>query len=74
MSTHRVGIVVPHTHWDRAWYLPFQAYRLRLVEMVADLLTKIVVGSQDQRLSLRFFSLIPESDCKVTACICIRVD
>ena len=43
-------------------------------EMVADLLTKIVVGSQDQRLSLRFFSLIPESDCKVTACICIRVD
>ena len=38
MSTHRVGIVVPHTHWDRAWYLPFQAYRLRLVEMVADLL------------------------------------
>ena len=38
MSMHRTGIVVPHTHWDRAWYLPFQAYRLRLVEMVADLL------------------------------------
>ncbi len=43
-------------------------------EMVADLLTKIVVGSQDQRLSLRFYSLVPESDCKVTACICIRMD
>jgi hypothetical protein len=43
-------------------------------EMVADLLTKIVVGSQDQRLSLRFYSLIPESGCKVTACICIRMD
>jgi hypothetical protein len=43
-------------------------------EMVADLLTKIVVGAQDQRLSLRFFSLIPESGCKVTACICIRMD
>lgn len=38
MSMHRTGIVVPHTHWDRAWYLPFQAYRLRLVEMVAELL------------------------------------
>jgi len=38
MSMHREGIVVPHTHWDRAWYLPFQAYRLRLVEMVSDLL------------------------------------
>jgi hypothetical protein len=43
-------------------------------EMVADLLTKVVVGSQDQRLSLRFYSLIPESNCKVTACICIGMD
>ena len=33
-----LGIVVPHTHWDRAWYLPFQAYRLRLVEMLQQLL------------------------------------
>lgn len=38
MSKQRKGIVVPHTHWDRAWYLPFQAYRLRLVEMVVELL------------------------------------
>ncbi len=30
-------------------------------EMVADLLTKIVVGAQDYRLSLRFYSLLPES-------------
>jgi mannosylglycerate hydrolase len=26
--------VVPHTHWDREWYLPFQRFRLRLVEVV----------------------------------------
>ena len=32
------GHVVPHTHWDRAWYLPFQKYRYRLVELVDDLL------------------------------------
>lgn len=34
----QLGFVVPHTHWDRAWYMPFQAYRLRLVEMLDDLL------------------------------------
>jgi mannosylglycerate hydrolase len=28
------GIIVSHTHWDRAWYLPFQAFRYRLVKMI----------------------------------------
>jgi alpha-mannosidase len=23
-------LVVPHTHWDREWYLPYEAFRLRL--------------------------------------------
>jgi hypothetical protein len=31
-------------------------------DMVADLLTKIVSGAQDHRLSLRFYSLFPGSD------------
>ncbi len=35
-------------------------------EMVADLLTKIVVGAQDHRLSLRFYSLLPESSNQVS--------
>jgi len=30
--------VVPHTHWDREWYAPFQRFRLKLVRMVDDLL------------------------------------
>ena len=30
--------VVPHTHWDREWYLPFQSFRLRLVALLDDLL------------------------------------
>jgi hypothetical protein len=30
--------VVPHTHWDREWYSPFQTFRLRLVELVDRLL------------------------------------
>jgi hypothetical protein len=43
-------------------------------EMVADLLTKVVVGAQDHRLSMRFYSLIPDSSCKISACICIQID
>jgi hypothetical protein len=31
-------------------------------DMVADLLTKVVSGAQDRRLSLRFYSLYPGSD------------
>jgi alpha-mannosidase len=27
-------LVVPHTHWDREWYLPFEAFRLRLGTVV----------------------------------------
>ena len=34
----RIGHVVPHVHWDRAWYLPFQQYRYRLIEFLDDLL------------------------------------
>jgi len=45
MSMPHTGIVVPHTHWDRAWYLPFQAYRLRLVEMIAELLDLLESGT-----------------------------
>jgi mannosylglycerate hydrolase len=30
--------LVPHTHWDREWYLPFQRFRLRLVGLVDDVL------------------------------------
>ena len=25
---------VPHTHWDREWYEPFQVFRMRLVELI----------------------------------------
>ena len=30
--------VVPHTHWDREWYLPFAVYRRRLVALLDSLL------------------------------------
>lgn len=31
-------ILVPHTHWDREWYLTFQQFRMRLVHVVTSLL------------------------------------
>jgi len=31
-------LVVPHTHWDREWYLPFEQFRLRLGAVVDDVL------------------------------------
>jgi glycosyl hydrolase family 38/alpha mannosidase-like protein len=30
--------VVPHTHWDREWYLPFEGFRDRLVPIMDELL------------------------------------
>ena len=30
--------IVPHTHWDREWYLPFQVFRIRLVTLLDRLL------------------------------------
>jgi alpha-mannosidase len=30
--------IVPHTHWDREWYSPFQTFRLRLVKLLDVLL------------------------------------
>ncbi|MGH9087364.1 MAG: alpha-mannosidase [Acidimicrobiales bacterium] len=35
--SRRVAIV-PHTHWDREWYDPFQTFRLELVDMLDRLL------------------------------------
>ena len=38
-------VIVPHTHWDREWYAPFQTFRLRLVELVDQLLDLLERGS-----------------------------
>src|SRR5918992_6394207 len=35
MTTNRQMIyLVPHTHWDREWYRPFQSFRMQLVDLV----------------------------------------
>lgn len=33
-----LGVLIPHTHWDRAWYLPFEQFRLRLLALTERLL------------------------------------
>ncbi len=33
--------IVPHTHWDREWYSPFQTFRLRLVDLLDGLLPQL---------------------------------
>ncbi len=41
-STGRRAVhVVPHTHWDREWYEPYQTFRLRLVDLLDDLLPRL---------------------------------
>lgn len=30
--------LVPHTHWDREWYLPFEQFRIRLARTVDEIL------------------------------------
>jgi hypothetical protein len=37
-STRRTVAIVPHTHWDREWYSPFQTFRLRLVDLLDEFL------------------------------------
>jgi mannosylglycerate hydrolase len=37
--------VVPHTHWDREWYDPFQTFRLKLVHLIDGLLDQMEADS-----------------------------
>ena len=37
----RTVSIVPHTHWDREWYSPFQTFRLRLVDLLDDLIPRL---------------------------------
>jgi mannosylglycerate hydrolase len=37
-GTGRTVYIVPHTHWDREWYEPFETFRAQLVELWDELL------------------------------------
>jgi mannosylglycerate hydrolase len=38
-------VVVPHTHWDREWYLPLEGYRHRLIPMLDRVIDLLESGS-----------------------------
>ncbi len=38
MAATSTVAIVPHTHWDREWYSPFQTFRIRLVHLLDELL------------------------------------
>ncbi|MCL5962628.1 MAG: hypothetical protein M1358_25510, partial [Chloroflexi bacterium] len=46
------AIVVSHTHWDREWYLPFQRFRMKLVDLV-----DTVLDILDTEPSFQYFTL-----------------
>ncbi|HEX2373361.1 MAG TPA: alpha-mannosidase [Actinomycetota bacterium] len=68
--------LVPHTHWDREWYEPFQRFRLRLVDMVDDVLTR---AEADPRFCFTFdgqtamledyLEIRPESEPRIQALV-----
>ena len=39
--TRLVFHLIPHTHWDREWYLSRAAFGARLVLMMDDLMTRL---------------------------------
>lgn len=44
--------VVPHTHWDREWYEPFQVFRARLVQVMDHAMDVLNDRSQFRRFTL----------------------
>ena len=55
------AILVSHTHWDRAWYVPFQVYRIRLVRLV-DRLLDILERDPDFRCFTLDGQMLPLAD------------
>lgn len=43
---------VPHTHWDREWYQPFQVFRARLVDVIDRVLELIAADPRYRRFTL----------------------
>ena len=37
-------IAYVHTHWDREWYREFEEFRLRLIEVLDDIILKLQKG------------------------------
>ncbi len=51
--------VVSHTHWDREWYLPFENFRMRLVDLI-DHLLDILRNDSEYRFHLDAQTIVLE--------------
>ncbi len=73
-SPRRVAIV-PHTHWDREWYEPFQTFRMKLVRMMDGLLDQLERDSAYRHFLLDgqlaavddYLEIRPENEARLTA-------
>src|SRR6476646_8134166 len=71
-----VGIV-PHTHWDREWYAPFQTYRAQLVHLLDDLLELLEHDDAYARFLLDgqtavlddYFEVRPHAEARIAALV-----
>lgn len=80
MSTTQTGTepvyVIPHTHWDREWYLSFEEFRARLVRTV-DTILEALEGDPDwvftldgQAVALEdYLELRPEAGGRIRALV-----
>ncbi len=71
----RVGIV-PHTHWDREWHVPFQAGRVRLVRLLDAVLDELDSGAlahfwlDGQTAAIDdYLAVRPQSEARVRAAV-----
>lgn len=65
MSNSIRAIIVSHTHWDRAWYQPFEAYRTRLVRTVDRLLTILETQPDFRSFTLDGQTVVLEDDFEI---------
>ena len=68
--------LVPHTHWDREWYRPFQSFRISLVDVVDHVLDEL---ERDERLRFTldgqlatvddYLEIRPEAESRIRALV-----
>jgi len=56
--------IISHTHWDREWYLPFEKFRVRLVELIDNLLD-ILEKDKEYRFHLDAQTIVLEDYLKI---------
>ena len=68
--------LVPHTHWDREWYRPFQSFRISLVDVVDEVLELL---ESDERMAFTldgqlatvddYVEIRPEGEARIRALV-----